>query len=274
MLGIKGTGDGKKQSKEQLNKLAVKKRVIWLSMLAIVVTFVVVTLSLGFLKSIYADYSKGKLQEFVKVWEPVQNTNDETIESDITKLNTETMKIRQEVGGKAAPINSQKLKTDIMGFFDYAETFTTDMHKDFQWSKDLSEISGGDDEAILAIDLNDGTKSLQSAITLMDNNIAKMDSMVVSSQVAEAHKQFRDSVAEESVLYKKLLTTINSNDVGSINEIATEIKVFNEKFGKMSGPSSALTIAYTIKTKEFEIKIDRLGKEIDRASNIWTNNFY
>lgn len=278
MLGVKGSGDGKKLTKEEAKKELKKKRKIRLSILVVTFSILSTLIFLGLQKSTYADFSKTKLQEFVRVWEPIEKTNDQTIESDIQRLSTETIRIKLEMTNEAAPINAQKLRSDIISFFEYANSFTSDMHKDFQWSKELSIISGEDDQAILAINFNNGSGSLKStlkdAVAVMDNNVVKMDAMTVSAQVKQAHKDFRDSVAEESALYSRLITAVGNNDTTAINNIGTEIKVFNEKFGKMSGPSSALTIAYAIKTKEFEIKIEKLGKEIDNASNILTNNFY
>jgi len=278
MLGVKGSGDGKKLTKEEAKKAQTRKRVIWFSIFAVLLTVLGTLLFFGFQKSVYADFSKAKLQEFVRVWEPIEKTNDQTIESDIQRLSTETTRIKQEMSGKTAPMNAQNLRSDIISFFEYANSFTSNMHKDFQWSKELSVISGEDDQAILGINFNDGDRvlkaSLKQAVSTMDGNVAKMDAMKVSNQVAGAHKDFRDSVAEESTLYSRLITAVENNDTMEMNNIGTEIKVFNEKFGKMSGPSSALTIAYAIKTKEFEIKIEKLGKEIDNASNILTNSFY
>lgn len=274
MLGIKGTGEKRSLTKTEENEAAARRRIIWFWMLGCTILVVIIFFTLGYFKSVYAEYSKVRLQEFVEVWKPIQETNDKTIEADINTLNIETNRIKKDVEGKSAPINARRLKSDVLGFFDYANTFTSDMHVDFQWSKELSAISGEDDSAILAINLTGGTKSLRDAIAVMDNNVTKMDAMVVSPQVADAHKRFRDSVVEESTIYKKLLAAITSNDAESIHVAADDVMVFNEKFDGMSGPSSALTIAYMIKTKEFEIKIDKLKKEIDNSSNIWVNNFY
>ncbi len=279
MLGIKGTGDSKKApSKEEQLKIKQKKRIRRLAFFGFMAVVIAVWFIFGYMKSLYAEYSKNELQEFVEVWKPIQNTNEATIESDIQKLNTETAEIKEEMEKRSAPINAQGLKADIINFFDYASVFTSDMHKDFQWSKDLNTISIENDQVIANINFNDGSgpllTTLEESVSTMRAHVREMDAMQVSTRVMDAHKQFRDSVSEEADIYDRLLTAVRSNNTEATKNLSTEIMVFNEKFGKMSGPSSALTIAYLIKTKEFEIKIEKLGKEIDRASNIVTNNIY